>query len=65
MRVNFNSSKDTKETGTIYVWSSNESIMWGRDTDDIITELFTSFLRDYQEQLKKVKEAILYLKVLS
>ena len=55
MRVNFNSSKDTEETGTIYVWSSNESIMWGRDTDDIIRELFTSFLRDYQEQLKKIK----------
>ena len=36
MRVNFISSKDTGETRTIYVWSNNESIMWGRDTDDII-----------------------------
>ena len=50
MRVNFISSKDTGET--IYVWSSNESIMWGSDTDDIIRELFRSFLHNYQEALK-------------
>ena len=31
MRVNFISSKDTGETRTIYVWSNNENIMWGRD----------------------------------
>ena len=43
MRVNFISSKDTGETRTIYVWSINESIMWGSNTDDIIRELFRSF----------------------
>ena len=55
MRVNFISSKDTGETRTIYVWSNNESIMWGSDTDDIIRELFRSFLHNYQEELKIIK----------
>ena len=47
MRVNFISSKDTGETRTIYVWSDNVSIMRGRATDDIIRELFKSFLLNY------------------
>ena len=47
MRVNFISSKDTGETCTIYVWSNNKSTMWGRGTDDIIRELFRSFLDNY------------------
>ena len=28
--VNFISSKDTGETRTVYVWSDNEEIMWGK-----------------------------------
>ena len=48
MRVDFISSKDTGETRTIYVWSNNESIMWVSDTDDIIRELFRSFLHNCQ-----------------
>ena len=48
MRVNFISSKYTGEARTIYVWSDNVSIMWGSDTDDIIREIFRSFLRNYQ-----------------
>ena len=52
MRVNFISSKDTRETRTIYVWRDNVSIMRGSDTDDIIRELFMSFLHNYQEELK-------------
>ena len=55
MRVNFISSIDTRETRIIYVWSNNESIMRGRDTDDIIRELFRSFLRNYQEEFKIIK----------
>ena len=55
MRVNFISSKDTGETRTIYVWSDNVSIMQGNDTDDIIRELFRSFLHNYQEELKIIK----------
>ena len=41
-------SKDTGETCAIYVLSNSESIMWGSDTDDIIRELFRSFLHNYQ-----------------
>ena len=55
MRVNVISSEDTGETRTIYVWSDNVSIMRGSDTDDIIRELFKSFLRNYQEELKIIK----------
>ena len=43
MRVNFVSSKDTRETRTIYTWSNNVSIMWGGGANDIIKELFESF----------------------
>ena len=55
MRANFISSKDTGETRTIYVWSNNKIVMWGGDTDDIIRELFRSFLHNYQEDLKTIK----------
>ena len=40
MHVNFVSSKDTGETCTIFVWSDNEEIRSGNETDDIIKELF-------------------------
>ena len=30
MHVNFISSKDTGETRTVYVWSDNKEIMWGK-----------------------------------
>ena len=55
MRENFISFKDTGETRTIYVWSDNISIMWCSDTDDIIRELFRSFLHNYQEELNIIK----------
>ena len=54
MRVNFISSKDTGETRTIFIWSDSVSIMWASDTDDIISELFKSFLNNYQEELKMI-----------
>ena len=50
MRVDFISSKNTRETHTIYVWSDNVSIIWGSDTDDIIRKLFRSLLHNYQEE---------------
>ena len=55
MHVNFISSKDTGETRTIFVWNDNVSIMRGGDTDDITREIFRSFLRNYQEELKMIK----------
>ena len=55
MHVNFISSRDTGEIRTIYTWSNKVSIMQGIDTNDIIKELFESFLHDYQEKLKTIK----------
>ena len=52
MPVNFISSKDAGETRTLYVWCDNVKIMWGSDADNIIKELFESFLHNYQEELK-------------
>ena len=54
MRLVFISSKDTGETNTIYVWSDNVKIMWGINTNNIIKELFQSFLHNYHDQLKKI-----------
>ena len=42
MPINFTSSKDTRETRTIYVLSDNEEIRLGNETDDIIKVLFNS-----------------------
>ena len=55
MHVNFISSRDTGETRIYYVWSDNVSIMQGKDTYDIIREIFRSFLHNYQEKLKIIK----------
>ena len=49
MHVNFISSRDTGETRTYYIWSDNVSIMQGKDTNDIIREIFDSFLYNYQK----------------
>ena len=50
MHVNFISSKDTGETRTIYVWSDNSQVRLGNEVDDIIKELFKSFLNNYQKE---------------
>ena len=50
MNANFVSSKDTGETRTIFAWSDNEEIRSGNETDDIINELFKSFLNNYQKE---------------
>ena len=42
MPINFTSSKDTRETRTIYVLSDNEEIRLDNETDDIIKVLFNS-----------------------
>ena len=55
MHVNFTSSRDTGETRIYYVWSDNTSIMQGKDTNDIVSEIFNSFLHNYQEELKMIK----------
>ena len=55
MHVNFISSRDTGETCIYYVWSDNVSIMRGHDTNDIIREIFGTFIHNYQEELKMIK----------
>ena len=50
MHVNFICSKDTGETRTFFVWSDNEEIRLGNETDDIIKELLNSFLNNYQKE---------------
>ena len=50
MHVNFVSSKDTWENHTIFVWSDNEEVRLGNETDDIIKKLFKSFLNNYQKE---------------
>ena len=50
MHVNFISSKDTGEIRTIFARSDNEEIRLGNETDDIIKEVFNSFLNNYQKE---------------
>ena len=42
MHVNFVSSNDTGEVRNIFVWSDNEEIRLGNETDDIVTRLVNS-----------------------
>ena len=50
MYINFLSFKDTGETRFIYIWSDNEEIRWGNETDDVINNLFESLLDNYQKE---------------
>ena len=50
VHVNFTSSNDTGKTRTIFVWSNNEEIRLGNETDGIIIGLINSFLKDYQKE---------------
>ena len=52
MDVNFISTNDTREILTFYVWSDNEEIRSGDKTPEIITKLIKSFLSNYQEEGK-------------
>ena len=54
MKINFISSKDDfDETRILSTWSDNIEIMMISETDDIINELFKSFLQGYQEGLEQ------------
>ena len=35
---------------TFYVWSKNEEIRLGNETDDIVESLINSFLNNYQKE---------------
>ena len=47
MAINFISSKDSDETRTMHTKSNNVEIMMGSETDEIIKDLFESFLQKY------------------
>ena len=49
MAINFISSKDSDETGTMHAKSNNVEIMMDSETDEIIKELLKSFLQGCQE----------------
>ena len=53
MAINFISSKDSDEIRTMHAKSNNTEIMIGSETDEIIEELFKSFLQKYQEGLEE------------
>ena len=44
------SSNDTGEVRTVFVWSDNEKIRLGHETDDIIKRLINFFLNNYQKE---------------
>ena len=50
MHINFLSSNDTGEVRTVFVWSDNDEIRLGNETDDIIKRLINSFLNNYQKE---------------
>ena len=53
MTINFISSKDSDETQTMHTKSNNVEIMVGNETNEIIIDLFESFLQKYQEGLEE------------
>ena len=53
MAINFISSKDFDEYKTTNTKSNNVEIMIGSETDEIIENLFESFLQKYQEVLEE------------
>ena len=53
MAINFISSKDSDETRTMHTKSNNVEIMIGSNTDEIIKDLFESFLQKYREGLEE------------
>ena len=53
MAINFISSKGSEEACTMYTKSNNVEIMMGSETDEIMEELFKSFLQKYQEGIEE------------
>ena len=53
MAINFISSKDSDETRTMHTRRNNVEIMVGIETNEIIMNLFESFLQKYEEKLEE------------
>ena len=43
-------SNDTGEIRIVFLWSDNEEIRLGNETDDIFKRLINSFLNNYQKE---------------
>ena len=54
MAINFISSKDSDESRTMHTKISNVEIIMGSETDEIIEELFKSFLPKYEVWLEEL-----------
>ena len=54
MAINFISSKDSDGTRTMHTKSNNIEIMVGSEANEIIGDLFESFLQKYQEGLEEL-----------
>ena len=54
MAINFISSKDSDGTRTMHTKSNNIEIMVGSEANEIIVDLFESFLQKYQEGLEEL-----------
>ena len=65
MQITFISSLDAEESHIMHLKSDSPEIVMVIKTDDIINELFKSFLRKYQDGLEtKMKGSDFFLKVL-
>ena len=53
MTINFISSKDSDETGTMHTRRNNIDIMIGNETNEITKERFESLLQKHQEGLEQ------------
>ena len=53
MAVNFFSSKDSEEIHTMHSKSDNTEILIGNETDEIIEDVFYSFLQKYQKGVEE------------
>ena len=53
MAINFIYSKDSDENRTMHTKSNNVEMIMGSETDEIIENLFESFLQNYQEGLEE------------
>ena len=56
MCIKFVSLIDTKDTRTFFVWSDNNEIRLGNETDDIVNNLIESFLNAYQKEQDVLRE---------
>ena len=56
MAIHFISSKDSDETRNMHTKSNNVTIMIGSETDEIIKNLFESFLQKISRMVRRINE---------